>query len=121
MFRRKQLSIFLIALVVIAGTHCAIGHRQALRKSVTLEDRGATPLRQNHPCHESGCLCKGAIFGQEITYSPESDELGGGLHVQAPSHAALVETRRLASSSWLANLHPHGASCVRAHLQSFLL
>jgi hypothetical protein len=121
MFRRELLSIFLIGLVMIAGTHCAIDHGRTLRKLLTLADCGSTPLQQNHPCHESGCLCKGAIVGQEITYSPDTNELAGGLHVPSPSQAALIETRRLTSSSWLANLLPHGANHVRAHLQSFLL
>ncbi len=118
---RSLLTLLQVLLITIASLHCALEHRQWSGNSIASGARDSVPQPQHDPCQRAGCLCKGAVFGQKIVFSLGEQSAVGEHCVFSPVQPALVNLRRTESASWLADLHSHGESRVRAHLQAYLL
>jgi hypothetical protein len=115
------LPAFQIILILVASMHCAVDHEQVLRRAVAWQQQSSVPQPHDNPCHEAGCLCKGAIFGQEFSFSLPAGESLGQLGVVLPNRSTIVDSQRVTAANWLANLDAHGALNACAHLQAYLL
>jgi hypothetical protein len=118
---RSLLTLFQILLIMIASLHCALEHRQLSGSAIASVAHDSAPQPQHNPCQRAGCLCKGAVFGQKVVFSVGDQPAVGERCTFSSVPPAMVNLRRMASASWLADLHSHGESRVRAHLQAYLL
>lgn len=121
MYHMPLLAILQIALVVLASTHCAVGHGQAVRSAKASSSPSSQPLSKHHTCDESGCICRGAIFGHEVTGPSDHDACSVCWSWDVVDHGLHAGERDGSARVNRSNPPPLSASVLRAQLQSFLL
>jgi hypothetical protein len=109
---RRVISCLLVVLLLYASLHCSCGHE------ITIDANG-TPHKHCHD--ESGCICKGAIFGDPIVIDAPTDVVQWLAMVDEPvgAHISLAFERQ--APNYLAAPPPLSGKALRARLESLVI